>query len=476
MPPPIQVAVIGAGISGLSCAHRLREFGLSVIVLESRSHAGGVIGTIERNGFRFESGPQSFLGTKPAMELIRALGIEGEVLQANPRAPRYVYKQGRLYAVPMSPPALLAGSLLSLGSRYRVLSEPFRRSTPSVADESVAAFVRRKFGQEILEYLVAPFVSGVYAGDPEVLSLKSAFPLLDEWERRHGSIIRGAMNARKAGGAPRPGLCSFRTGMSTLTDSLARSLNSTFIPGARVGAVEKSASSSGFTVRFTRGRPHDDAAHEELHVPAVVVAAPAYVAAHMLSAFSPAISKSLLSVTYAPVAVVALGYQRRQVANSLVGFGVLIPRKEGFRTLGTVWNSSLFPNCAPADSVLLTSFVGGATDLQIVEEDEAAIAEIVEEEIGRLLEISGPPVEKQIWRHEKGLPQYNLGHSYILEGVNEELKKSPGLFMTGNYWLGPSIGNCVEASNAVAASVRDFLSGAPAAADSAPQSHVPAAN
>ncbi|HXW17846.1 MAG TPA: protoporphyrinogen oxidase, partial [Candidatus Acidoferrales bacterium] len=192
MPPPIQVAVIGAGISGLSCAHRLRQFGLSVIVLECHAHAGGVIGTIERNGFRFESGPQSFLGTRPAMELIRALGIEGEVLQANPRAPRYVFKQGRLCAVPMSPPALLASSLLSLSSRYRVLSEPFRRSSPSVVDESVAAFVRRKFGQEILEYLVAPFVSGVYAGDPEVLSLKSAFPSLDEWQRRHGSIIRGA--------------------------------------------------------------------------------------------------------------------------------------------------------------------------------------------------------------------------------------------------------------------------------------------
>ncbi len=354
----------------------------------------------------------------------------------------------------MSPPAVLTSSLLSFASRLRIISEPLRRTAPPQSDESVAAFVRRKFGHEILEYLVAPFVSGVYAGDPEILSLKSAFPSLDEWERQHGSVIRGAMNARKSTPGPRPGLCTFRGGMKTLMESLNRSVDIEFVPGARVEAIEKSAAGAGFTVRFTRGERH-----EVLSVPAVVVAAPAYISGHMLSDLSPNLAKILEGIAYAPVAVVTLAYKRLQVTNSLIGFGVLFPRKEGFRTLGTVWNSSLFPECAPADSVLLTSFVGGATDSEIVKEDDAKISAIVEKEISGILNIGGAPVEKQIWRHEKGLPQYNLGHSYTLENAKEELKKFPGLFMIGNYWIGPSIGNCVEASNIAAASAQTFLAG-----------------
>ena len=465
MPSHVQVAVIGAGISGLSCAYRLRQRGLSVVVLESRPQAGGVIGTVERNGFLFESGPQSFLAIKSIMELIRALGIEDEVLEANFRAPRYVYKRGRLHSVPMSPPAILTTSLLSFSSRIRVISEPFRRTAPPKFDESVSDFVRRKFGQEILEYLVAPFVSGVYAGDPEFLSLKSAFPSLEEWERQHGSIIRGAINSRKAESGPRPGLCSFRGGMKTLMHALTRHLDHALISGVEVDSVERSG--FGFTVRYKRGGQH-----EQLSVPAVVVAVPAYVASRLLQRMSPSLAKSLDSISYAPVGVVAFGYRRKQVGNSLIGFGVLIPRKEGFSTLGTVWNSSLFPGCAPAECVLMTSFVGGATDPEIVQQDDGHISSIVEQEVRDILEISGLPVERQIWRHAKGLPQYNLGHGHTLATIKNDLAGVPGLFTSGNYWIGPSIGNCVEASNLAADSAEAFISGGKAAAES----EVPAAS
>ncbi len=469
MPPPIQVAVIGAGISGLSCAHRLRQLGVSVLVLESQQRGGGLVGTIEHDGFLFETGPQSFLCTKPILELIRTLNIEGDLLQSNPRAPRYIYKSKRLYAVPMSPPAVLTSSLLSFGSRFRVISEPFRRTRPPSPEESVADFVRRKFGQEILEYLVAPFVSGVYAGDPEFLSLRSAFPALDEWERQHGSVIRGAMNSRKADSGPRPGLCSFRGGMKTLTESLTRSLDAAFVPGVHTDSIERNASGPGFTVRFTQGGQR-----EELRVQSVVVSTPAYVSGHIVEGLSANLAKSLLGITYAPVAVISHGYKRQQVANSLIGFGVLIPRKEGLRTLGTVWNSSLFPGCAPTDSVLLTSFVGGATDPEIVHEDPDEINSVVEEEISGILEISGAPVAKQISRYEKGLPQYNLGHAHNLEKINEELANVPGLFLTGNYWIGPALGNCVEAGSRTAESAQAYLSGGKSTASA--KSEIPAAS
>lgn len=455
MDSPIQVAVVGAGISGLTCAHRLRALGVSAVVLESSEQTGGVINTIERHGFLFEAGPQSFLGTPPVLDLIRELNLAPDLLEADPNAPRYVYVKGRLQAIPMSPTALLTSSLLSVGSRYRVLTESLRRSRPAPHEETVADFVRRKFGNEILEYLVAPFVSGVYAGDPETLSLRAAFPTLDEWEREYGSVLRGARNTRKRQAGPRPGLCSFQSGMKTLLQALQSKLGDALVPGAQVQSIEKSGE-AGFTVRYSRG-----AQRESLAARAVVVAAPAYVAGNLLNGISQHAGDGLLGVSYAPVAVIAAGYKRRQIGNALVGFGVLIPRKAGLHTLGTVWNSSLFPNRAPQDSATLTSFAGGVTDAEIVSREPSEIAALVEAELEKLLDISGPPVAREIWRHPKALPQYNLGHAHVLENVRAALAQVQGIHLTGNYLSGPSIGNCIEQSNRTAEAVHKFLHAAP---------------
>src|ERR1700735_2290874 len=196
-----QVTIIGAGISGLACAYRLGQLGIAVSVFESADRPGGVIESDNSSGFLFESGPQSFQGSELLLRLIRELSLESELQISDPSVPRFVIRNKGLKNLPMSPPAMLTSSLLTLGSRWKLASEPLRRSIPPAEEESIANFVRRKFGSEILEYLVAPFVSGVYAGDPEQLSLKAAFPSLEEWEREHGSIIRGAMKSRKANGA-----------------------------------------------------------------------------------------------------------------------------------------------------------------------------------------------------------------------------------------------------------------------------------
>lgn len=212
----MRVIVIGGGISGLSCAWRLHQLGASLLVLEQSPRAGGVIKTVQPGGCLFECGPQSFLSTEGLLELIRSVGLEQELLRADPKAPRYVVRGGRLESVPLSPGALFSSPLLSPRSKFALLAEPFRRRRPLPEDESVAEFVRREFSEELLERLVAPMVSGIYAGDPERLSLRSAFPAVYAWKKEHGSVIRGAIKSRPAKDKPAATLCTLRGGVAAL--------------------------------------------------------------------------------------------------------------------------------------------------------------------------------------------------------------------------------------------------------------------
>jgi oxygen-dependent protoporphyrinogen oxidase len=456
MSDPRQVIVIGGGMSGLTCAYRLQQAGVPVKLLESSSRAGGLVGTIHKDGFLFESGPQSFQGTAPMLELIREVGIESELQQADPKAPRYIYVHGRLQKIPMSPQALMTSSLLGIKSRAKIASEPFKRTKSPTKEESVADFVRRKFGHEILEYLVAPFVSGVYAGDPEKLSLKAAFPTLEEWEREYGSVLRGAAKSRSAAekkSGPPP-LCSFSRGMGTLMEAIASKLGDKVRRGAQVTAIGRAADNRGspYQVCFA-----GDGRNETLEATAVVVASPAYVASHLVATISQPLANMLSGVAYAPVAVVANGYYDRQIGEELTGFGFLAPRSERVRMLGTVWNSSLFPGRAPAGSVVITSFIGGATDPTISDHTDQEIAGIVEAENARILSITGSPVASAVWKYAKALPQYNLGHGHIVEAIRDGERLNPGLFFCGNYLEGPALGKCVENATQTARAVEGHL-------------------
>ena len=456
MTPTKHVVVIGAGISGLACAYQLKRRGIGVTLLESAERAGGLVGTVEKEGFLFESGPQSFQGATVLLDLIQDLGLDGELLRANPRAARYVLRSGRLQEIPMSPQGLIGSPLLGVGSRWKIVSEPFRRTKRPSEDESVADFVRRRFGHEILEYLVSPFVSGVYAGDPEKLSLRAAFPTLDEWEREFGSVLRGAIKSRplKEERKGPPPLCSFRRGLATLVEALAQELGESLQAGARVESLNRAAPVGGseYEIRLTRnGR------NENLRAPAVVLATPAYVADQLSHPLSPSLAQTLSGIPYAPVAVIAAGYYAKQLAQPLVGFGFLVPRSEKVRALGTVWNSSLFAGRAPNGCVAMTSFIGGATDPEIVEKPDETIAAIVQAENARILGITGPPFVSVVWKYGKALPQYNLGHGYVVKEIRDAARAIPGLFFSGNYLEGPAIGKCVEQGCHTADAARAYI-------------------
>jgi oxygen-dependent protoporphyrinogen oxidase len=452
-PTSTPVVIIGGGISGLACAYRLRQLGIGTILLEASDSTGGLIGTVEKDGFLFESGPQSFQGTETLLRLIKELGIEQELQKADSQAPRFVLRHGKLQKIPMSPQAMLGSSLLGAKSRWKIASEPLRRTKPPSEDESVANFVRRKFGHEILEYLVSPFVSGVYAGDPERLSLRAAFPSLDEWERQYGSMLRGAIKSRPEKGARKgpPPLCSFKLGMRTLTRSLADKLSDTVKLGTRaqsIKLIDRTSSAPKYEIRVTHGDIEDT-----ITAGAVVLATPAYVGSQLIASVSAPLAASLSAIAYAPVTVVAAGYFTRQTTNPMNGFGFLVPRSEKLRTLGTVWNSSLFPGRAPEGRIATTSFAGGATDAEIGEKPDSEIAAIVHAENAEILDITGPPLASAVWKHPKALPQYNLGHGHIVEAIRDAERTTPGLFFSANYLEGPSIGKCVEQAFAAAEAV-----------------------
>lgn len=438
--------IVGGGISGLVCAHTLCKAGIDVQVLEASPYAGGMIRSERQDGFLLELGPQSFSGTAALRSLFVELGITEQVVQAPARVPRYVLMDGELKAVPLNPAAMLTSSLLSSKTKWRIARDVFGTTRPPQHDESIAAFVRRKFGSQLLDRLVAPFVSGIFAGDPEQLSLRSSLPQLHDAERSAGSVIRGIRRTAK-GSRERPTLLSFHEGNQTLVRALMGKLSSKLRLSAEVIAIaiRRGAGKASFEVRVRQS-----AREERITTDRLVLATPADVAGVLLREANPEFEPALAGIEYAPVAVVSLGYRREDVGHSLEGFGFLAPRSSGLRVLGSVWNSSLFPGRAPAGHVLLTSFVGGATDPAATTLPAHDLADLVHCDLAPLLKINAPAVFAHVQIYRRALPQYNIGHGERLLALEKLRTELPGLFFVGNYLRGPAIGSCVELGTATA--------------------------
>jgi oxygen-dependent protoporphyrinogen oxidase len=462
----LEALVVGAGISGLATAHALQKAGIATRVVEAAARPGGVIQSVKRDGYLVECGPQSFSGNGTISAMCRDLGINEERVLADPKAPRYVLIDGKLQSVPMGP-GLLASSFMSGGTRTAILRDIFGKSESPEPDESVAGFVRRKFSATLLDRLVGPFVSGIYAGDPEKLSLRAAFPILYEAEKAAGSITRGVFKVikqRNATSGTQPQapkekttLQTFREGNETLIRAIAVRLGKGLTCGTEVTRVD--ALGSGQEPKAARFRVslRGPRGEESVETERLILSVPTETAGQLLEPLDLGFGAQLGAIAYSGVAVVSLGYRKDDVGDSLAGFGFLVPRSSGLSILGTVWNSSLFPGRAPEGQALLTSFVGGATNPGAVSKSPEQLAAQVHREMSPLLGLRKEPVFRNVTIWERAIPQYNLGHTARIAALASLRGRFPGLYFSGNYLNGPAIGTCIEHAIKVADEVRVSL-------------------
>ena len=455
-----RVVVLGAGIAGLTAAFRRASTG-ETIVLEAGPRAGGSIRTIREDGFTLECGPNTLRTTEAAERLLADLGIEREAVAADSKAPRWIVRGGSPRAV-VPGPAALFNKVFSTKGKLRLLKEPFVAPRPaSLEDESVHSFFARRFGEEAALYGAGPMVSGVYAGDPRALSIRSAFPRLWEAEGAAGSVVRGLLRRKeKKGGAAasarhRARTLTFDTGLFTLIEALLSRLSER--PGFRletnaaVVAVEgpraDSAPGRRWTVRTADGRAFDaDVLVSTLSAPAT---------ARLFGSVLPRSAAALAAVPSSPVTVVLQAYRApASPADAPRGFGGLIPQVEGFRSLGILYPASLFTGRAPEGFVLTTSFLGGALDRAFAGAPDADLLAVAGSEVARFFPRLGPPLRSWIVRWPEAIPQMPLGHHRSLAALDADLAAleavAPGaLHVTGGFRDGIALGERIACGEAV---------------------------
>jgi len=458
-----QVAVIGGGISGLATAHYLTGMGIDTRIIEKSERTGGTIESARIEGFLVDYGPNSGLDTSPLLgEMFERLGASSSLEYANDKAKnRYIVKNSRLHALPMGPGGFVRTPLFSPMAKLALLKEPFIRPSDPNQDHSLADFVKRRLGREFLDYAINPFVSGIYAGVPEKLSVRESFPKLYDLEQQYGSLIKGAVKGMrerrrrsKSGEQSRASarMFSFSGGMQTIVDALSRELTDRIHTGTRPLCVERKE--AGFTIH-SRSAGGDWA----LDCDAVVLAIPAYAYRELDFTMPFTIGEHLDRILYPPVSVVFFGYKTNPAKTPLDGFGFLIPEKEKRGILGTIWNSTLFPKRAPDGGVSLTTFVGGSRQPDNALLDDGAIVDLVRRDLEDLIGITMTPDVVAIRCWERAIPQYNIGHTDIIRAIAAFERKTPGLYVSGNFRGGVAISDCVRQARAVADQAASGLDG-----------------
>jgi oxygen-dependent protoporphyrinogen oxidase len=464
----MKVTIIGGGISGLTTAWTLarqarrRELDVRLEVLEKDLRPGGKVHSERREGYLCEWGPNGFLDSKPmTLELCAQLGITEQLLRSRDAArKRFIFASGRLRQVPATAADFLRSSLVSWPGKLRLAGELLVPPRRDEEDETLAAFVRRRLGREALDKMIAPMASGIFAGDPEAMSLRSCFPRIHQLEQEYGGLIRALLRLarrkraeRRAGkvvsGAAGPGgvLTSFVSGIQYLTDRLAAAQGEAFAPGCPVTAIIPK--DGGFELLL------DDGSRRETE--AVVAAVPAHALAGQVAGMAPAMAALLREIPYAPLQVACCGYRREQLPQLPDAFGFLSVRGEQLHSLGTLWDSNIFPERAPEGRVLMRTMLGGATRPESADLAPARVQAQVRDDLQRVLGRMPAPEFVHIIPHRAAIPQYVSGHGARLQVLEKQAAAFDGLFFTGNAFYGVGLNDCVAAAGRTAEQVLTFV-------------------
>ena len=462
-----RIVIIGAGVSGMSTAFAIEQAAeleggdVKITVLEKEQRCGGKIWSRREDGYLCEWGPNGFLDNKPAtLDLCKALTIDDTLLRSNDNArKRFIFSDNTLHRLPENGPSFFSSKLLSWSGKLRLVGELAVAARNNGDDETLAEFGRRRLGVEALNKLIAPMAGGIFAGDPETMSVKSCFPRIVELEQQYGGLLKAMLKMarqkkreRKAGkqvaSAAGPGgvLTSFNDGIQQLTDGLGQNLKAEVRTGISVECID-------YCDHYVLGLSDGSVFDADI----VISAAPANAVAAMLKKLNGDAAKLLAKIPYAPMNVVCFGYDREQLKCDLNGFGYLIPKQEHCSVMGTLWDSSIFPNRAPQGKVLLRSMMGGAVRPQAIDYTDDQVQILVQADLARIMGITVTPEFAKIYRHQHAIPQYVRGHGALVQQIRRDLGSLPGFFVTGNAFDGIGLNDCVNNSYKTAQQVLAFV-------------------
>jgi oxygen-dependent protoporphyrinogen oxidase len=452
----LDLIVVGGGIAGLAAAFDAQRRGLRVRVLDAGARPGGVIQTERFDGWVVDAGPDSILVQKPAaVALCRELGIADRLVSTLQPRTAYVLRDGALHPIvegsflgfPVRVGALVRSSLFTARGRLRMACEVIVPRASGDQDESIASFVRRRFGDEAVDYLAEPLLAGIHAGDVDRLSMRALFPRLVEAERQAGSVIR-SFRALRARPSPQGAFVSLPGGTGELVDALAGALApGTVTSSARVTEIRRA---THYTVESNAGA---------CHARCVIVSVPAYAAANLLRGFDTTLAALCDAIPYASTATVALGYRADQVRHPLRGTGFVVPRVEHSPLLAATWVTSKWPGRAPDGHVLLRAFLGGGRDPRRLDRSDEELIATASEALCATLAIAGEPLFTRLFRWTRQSPQYEVGHLERVAAIERRLASIPGLFLAGSGFRAIGIPDCVADGRETARRAGAYLSG-----------------
>ncbi len=453
-----KIIILGAGISGLAAAYHLDKDGINVTVLEKNNEPGGAMISRREGDYLVDYGPNSGLETTPLIrEIVDEIGLSNEMIYANEEGnKRYILRDNQLNPLPMTPSVFLKTKLFSTKAKLRLFAEPFIGKSEDGYYQSISQFVARRLGQEFLDYAINPFVAGVYAGNPDELSVKSAFPKLYRLEEVYGGLIKGMIKGAKERkqraeqSKQSAKMFSFNDGMQTFPKAIAKRLEGKINYNCSITKIERL--NNQYSISFIQ-----NGEEKKVDTDLIISTIPAHIAGNLFRPMDPTLSNHLDAIYYPPVMVLYLGYKKEFIGQPLDGFGFLIPKKENKSYLGAIWSSVIFKKRAEDDKAAFTIFIGGARSPELFDLGKDVIIRKVLDEFQSVMKIKEEPVFVREIMWEKAIPQYNIGYIEHENYFDQFEKNNPGIILSGNYRGGISVGDCIKNSEVVYNKVKTLI-------------------